>query len=92
MQAYFSNVFSSAPAFSSENKHPMPDLSAVLTDELWETLTLKYFRSISSAFDVDVYQALLLKTCVNGRTVYGGPAKAAVEQQIANIEAFVEAR
>lgn len=22
MQAYFSNVFSSAPAFSSENKHP----------------------------------------------------------------------
>ena len=38
------------------------------------------------------YQALELKTCVNGRKVYGGPAKEAVEQQIANIEAFVAAR
>lgn len=42
MQAYFSNVFSSAPAFSSENKHPMPDLSAVLIDEEWESLSQKY--------------------------------------------------
>ena len=64
----------------------------IATGENLETLTLKDFRSISSAFDEDVYQALLLKTCVNGRTVYGGPAKAAVEQQIANIEAFVEER
>ena len=42
MQAYFSNVFSIAPALSSENKHPMPDLSAVLTDEEWESLSQKY--------------------------------------------------
>ena len=60
--------------------------------ETLDTLPLKDFRSISNLFDADVYQALELKTCVNGRKVYGGPAKEAVEQQIANIKAFVEAR
>ena len=37
-------------------------------------------------------QALALKTCVNGRKVYGGPARESVEKQIALIEEFVEAR
>ncbi|HJB99886.1 MAG TPA: argininosuccinate lyase [Candidatus Flavonifractor merdavium] len=60
--------------------------------ETLDTLPLKDFRSISNLFDADVYQALELKTCVNGRKVYGGPAREAVEQQIANIKAFVEAR
>ena len=60
--------------------------------ETLDTLPLKDFRSISNLFDADVYQALELKTCVNGRKVYGGPAKEAVEQQIVNIKAFVEAR
>jgi argininosuccinate lyase len=60
--------------------------------ETLDTLTLKDFRSISSVFDEDVYRALLLKTCVNGRTVYGGPARESVEKQISLIEEFVEAR
>ncbi|OUN82992.1 argininosuccinate lyase [Flavonifractor sp. An52] len=60
--------------------------------ETLDTLPLKDFRSISNLFDADVYQALELKTCVNGRKVYGGPGKEAVEQQIANIKAFVEER
>ena len=64
----------------------------IKTGETLDTLPLKDFRSISNLFDADVYQALELKTCVNGRKVYGGPAKEAVEQQIANIQAFVEAR
>ena len=64
----------------------------IKTGETLDTLPLKDFRSISNLFDADVYQALELKTCVNGRKVYGGPAKEAVEQQIANIKAFVEAR
>ena len=64
----------------------------IKTGETLDTLPLKDFRSISAAFDEDVYQALELKTCVNGRRVYGGPAKEAVEQQIANIQAFIEAR
>ena len=64
----------------------------IKTGETLDTLPLKDFRSISNLFDADVYQALELKTCVNGRKVYGGPAKEAVEQQIASIKAFVEAR
>ena len=64
----------------------------IKSGETLDTLPLKDFRSISNLFDADVYQALELKTCVNGRKVYGGPAKETVEQQIASIKAFVEAR
>ena len=64
----------------------------IKSGETLDTLPLKDFRSISNLFDADVYQALELKTCVNGRTVYGGPAADSVKQQIANIKAFVEAR
>ena len=64
----------------------------IKTGETLDTLPLKDFRSISAAFDEDVYHALELKTCVNGRKVYGGPAREAVEQQIANIQAFIGAR
>ena len=64
----------------------------IKTGETLDTLPLKDFRSISNLFDADVYQALELKTCVNGRTVYGGPAAESVKQQIAHIREFVEAR
>ena len=64
----------------------------IKSGETLDTLPLKDFRSISNLFDADVYQALELKTCVNGRTVYGGPASDSVKQQIANINAFVEER
>ena len=64
----------------------------IKSGETLDTLPLKDFRSISNLFDADVYQALELKTCVNGRTVYGGPAADSVKQQIALIEEFVGAR
>lgn len=64
----------------------------IKTGETLDTLPLKDFRSVSSVFDADVYQALELKTCVNGRKVYGGPAKDAVEEQISSIKRFVEER
>jgi argininosuccinate lyase len=62
------------------------------TGDTLDTLTLKDFRAISSLFDEDVYQALALKTCVNGRKVYGGPAKESVLIQIQHIEEFVAQR
>jgi argininosuccinate lyase len=62
------------------------------TGENLETLTLRDIRAISGAFDEDVYKALELHTCVNERSVAGGPARSAVEQQIASIKSFVEAR
>ena len=62
------------------------------TGDTLDTLTLRDFRAISGLFDTDVYQALALKTCVNGRKVYGGPARESVEKQIGLIEEFVAAR
>ncbi|WP_251316299.1 argininosuccinate lyase [Flintibacter muris] len=62
------------------------------TGDTLDTLTLRDFRAISGLFDTDVYQALALKTCVNGRKVYGGPARESVEKQISLIEEFVAAR
>ena len=64
----------------------------IKTGDTLDTLTLKDFRAISSLFDEDVYQALALKTCVNERKVYGGPAKESVEKQISNIEGFLAQR
>lgn len=64
----------------------------IRTGESLDTLPLKDFRSISDKFDVDVYEALELRTCVSGRKVYGGPAPEAVLKQIALIEEFVAAR
>ena len=54
-----------------------------------DTLTLKDFRAISSRVDAYVYDALALKTCVNERKVYGGPAKESVQKQIELIRQFV---
>ena len=64
----------------------------IKTGDTLDTLTLRDFRAVSGLFDTDVYQALALKTCVNGRKVYGGPARESVEKQIALIEEFVAAR
>ena len=60
--------------------------------ETLDTMTLRDFRAISGLFDEGVYEALALKTCVNGRKVYGGPARESVEKQIANMEEFIAQR
>lgn len=64
----------------------------IKTGESLDTLTLKDFRSVCALFDEDVYEALQLKACVNGRKVYGGPAEDSVKQQIARIEEFLAQR
>ena len=64
----------------------------IKSGETLDTLPLKDFKAVSPVFEQDVYQALELNTCVNGRQVYGGPAKASVEKQIANIKAFLAER
>ena len=62
------------------------------TGESLESLPLSQFRAVSSRFDADVYEALDMKHCVEERRAVGGPARGAVEKQIASIRAFVEAR
>ena len=62
------------------------------TGHTLDTLPLKDYRQLSPLFGEDVYQALALTTCVNGRKVYGGPARDSVEKQIALIENFLQDR
>ena len=64
----------------------------VATGHSLETLPLEEYQKVCPLFEQDVYDALSLETCVNGRKVYGGPAPEAVKVQIANIEAFVQER
>jgi argininosuccinate lyase len=60
--------------------------------EKLDTLTLEEFQEVSDYFHEDIYQALYMNNCVNGRKAIGGPAKVEVERQIAAIEAFVNER
>ena len=57
-----------------------------------ETLPLEEYQKVSPYFEADVYDALSLETCVNGRNVYGGPAPEAVKVQIENMKQFVAER
>ncbi len=50
-----------------------------------ETLPLDQYKGICDMFENDVYDAINLDTCVNGRNVVGGPAKQVVETQIAEV-------
>lgn len=57
-----------------------------------DSLTLAEYQQVSHLFGEDVYKALALHTCVNGRKVYGGPAHSCVERQIQLIEKFLAER
>lgn len=47
-----------------------------------ETLALEEYKKFSELFENDVYAAILLENCVQGRDVFGGPAPAEVLRQI----------
>ena len=51
-----------------------------------EELTLDEFKQYSDLFAEDVYTAIDLTTCCEGRTSYGGPTKASVLRQIALVK------
>ena len=54
-----------------------------------ENLPLSTLQSIHPAFGPDVYDAISLDACVNGRKVPGGPAEESVRAQIVEMEAFL---
>ena len=56
-------------------------------DKTLEELTLEEFRRYSPLFDEDVYQAIDLTNCCEGRTSYGGPTRDSVLRQIADARA-----
>ena len=64
--------------------------NCIKSGDTLDTLTLRDFQAVSSLFQNDIYDALALQTCVNGRKVYGGPAEEEVLRQISYIENFVQ--
>ncbi|MGN0976302.1 MAG: argininosuccinate lyase [Gemmiger sp.] len=59
-------------------------------DKTLEELTPDEFRSFSPVFGEDVYDAIDLTACCEGRTSYGGPTKASVLRQVADVRARLE--
>ena len=53
-------------------------------------LLLQEYKNFNSLFEEDIYKAIDLKTCVEGRTSYGGPSKQAVEKQIEICKDFLK--
>lgn len=54
-------------------------------DKTLEELTLEEFKAFHPLFEQDIYHAIDLTTCCEGRTSYGGPAKASVLAQVAAV-------
>ena len=57
-----------------------------------EELTLEELQAVSPLFGEDVYEALKLENCMALRRSFGGPAVDETTRQIAEIEAFIQAR
>ena len=55
-----------------------------------DTLSLDEYKQFSDVFDSDVYEAIDLNNCVNGRKCYGGPAPESVKRQIENMRSFIK--
>ena len=61
--------------------------ACIAADKTLEEMTLEEFRRYSPLFDEDVYQAIDLTNCCEGRTSYGGPTRDSVLRQIADARA-----
>ena len=55
-----------------------------------ETLPLGIFQQYSELFDVDVFKAIDLNTCVNKRNSEGGPSKQSVKAQLDLFKALIK--
>ena len=63
----------------------------IAADKTLEELTLTQFQTYSPLFEADIYDAIDLVHCCEGRTSYGGPSAASVEKQIALATARLDA-
>lgn len=54
-----------------------------------EDLTLKEFKEFSPTFEDDIYVAIDLVTCVEERSVFGGPSSKSVQLQIDFLDKFI---
>jgi len=59
-------------------------------DKTLETLTLEEYRTFSPVFEADVFEAIDLQNCINGRNVPGGPSVESVRAQMTYIDEFLK--
>ena len=59
--------------------------ACIAADKTLEELTLAEFKQYSDLFEQDVFAAIDLTACCEGRTSYGGPCKESVLAQIAEV-------
>ena len=63
---------------------------SISKDKSLDELTINEFKEFSSIIENDVYDAISMETCVNGRTVIGGPAKETCEKAIGLAEEYLK--
>ena len=63
----------------------------IAQNKVLEELTLDAFKGYSPLFEQDIFEAIDLVHCCEGRTSYGGPGAASVKGQIAQAEAALAA-
>ncbi len=54
-----------------------------------EDLPLEEYKKVCDKFNDEVFKAIDLEKCVNGRTVYGGPAPSEVKRQAAELKSRI---
>ncbi len=67
------------------------ELVAICIDKgvVLETLPIEEYKAVCEMFQDDVYEAINLTTCVNGRNVVGGPSADSVKAQIKEVLAQI---
>ncbi len=63
---------------------------AIANDKALDEFTMEEFKACSDIFAEDVYDAISMKTCVDGRSIIGGPAAETVKKAIAAGKAILE--
>ena len=53
-------------------------------------LSIQELKKFSHIFEEDVYDAINLSACVNGRNVIGGPGKYSISTQLKFLESFIK--
>ncbi len=62
---------------------------AIQHDKALDELTLEEFKQFSDIIEDDIYTAISMETCVNGRKIIGGPAKETVSRAILSAREFI---
>ncbi len=65
---------------------------SISKDKALDDLTIAEFKEFSNIIEEDIYDAISMQTCVNERTLIGGPAKATTEIAIQKAEEFLKDR